>query len=290
MQPDTFSQTLINGLFIGGIYAMVSIGLTMIYGVMGIINFAHGEFLMLGMYVSYLAFTLAGIDPYLSLPLTVIVLFAVGALIQWGLIQRILSAHILMQILLLLGVSMLMVGIIQFVFTATPKAIFLPYSSAGLRFAGLVLNLPRMVAFVASLVIAIGLYFFLKKTKLGKAIRACSQSREAAALMGINVNLIYVLTFGIGAAVTGVAGTLLTPSYPMTPTAGSLFSVTAFVVVVLGGMGNFMGAFFGGLIIGVAENFGGMILGSDVKLIVSMAVFILVLLLRPQGLFGRSKS
>ncbi|MCL4395962.1 MAG: branched-chain amino acid ABC transporter permease [Chloroflexi bacterium] len=290
MQADILVQTLINGVFTGGIYALVSIGLTLIYGVMMIINFAHGEFLMLGMYVSYLAFTLLGIDPYLSIPLSAAALFATGALIQLGLVQRILNAHVLMQILLLLGVSTLLTGLVQFFLGAQPMTVLVPYSSFGFRFAGLVLNLPRMIAFLASMVIAGSLYYFLQRTKTGKAIRACSQSREAAQLMGINVKFIYMLTFGIGVAVTGVAGSLLSPSYPTTPTVGQLFSVTAFVVVVLGTMGNFIGAFFGGLIIGVAEAYGGLFLGSDVKVIVSMMVFILVLLLRPQGLFGRTKT
>jgi branched-chain amino acid transport system permease protein len=153
--------------------------------------------------------------------------------------------------------------------------------------AGLVINIPRLIAFLASVVLAVLLYLFLMRTRTGKAIRACSQSRQAAQLMGINVKRIYMLTFGIGAALTGVAGTLITPNFPMTPNIGQIFSLTAFIIVVLGTMGNFIGAFVGGLIIGVAEAFGGLYLGSDVRQVVSMGIFILVLLFRPQGLFGR---
>jgi branched-chain amino acid transport system permease protein len=156
--------------------------------------------------------------------------------------------------------------------------------------SGLIFNVPRLIAFVSSIVIAFSLYLFLMKTRTGKAIRACSQSRAAAQLMGINVKRIYNLTFGIGVAVTGVAGVLLTPSFPITPTSGQIFSVTAFVIVVLGTMGNFIGALVGGLIIGVAEAFGGFIFGSDVKQVVSMVIFILILLLKPQGLFGKAKT
>jgi branched-chain amino acid transport system permease protein len=154
---------------------------------------------------------------------------------------------------------------------------------------GLRLSIPRMIAFLASLVISLSLFLFLRFAKTGKAIRAVSQSRDAALLMGINVKFIYLLTFGIGTAVTAMAGVFLTPNYKMIPTIGQAFSVTAFVVVVLGTMGNFIGAFLGGLIIGVVEVFAGFFLGGDVKVIASMLVFILVLLFRPAGLFGRKR-
>lgn len=290
MTFDTFNQLLINGLFLGGIYALVSIGLTLIYGVMYVVNFAHGEFLMLGMYITYWMFILAGISPYVSAILTALILFLFGTLVQRGLVQKILGANILNQILLLLGVSTLLTGLAQVFFKADPRTIRLPISSMSLNLGNLIFNVPRLIAFVVSLIIAGVLYLFLRTAKFGKAIRACSQSRDAAQLMGINVKLVYMITFGIGTAVTGIAGSLLMPFFPVTPTIGSIFSVTAFVVVVLGTMGNFIGAFVGGLIIGVAETFGGYILGGDMKQIVSMVIFILVLLFRPQGLFGKKLS
>jgi branched-chain amino acid transport system permease protein len=290
MYVGVLAQTLVNGLFAGGVLALVSIGLTMIYGVMIIINFAHGEFVMLGMYLSYWAFVLGGVDPYLSVFMTAIIMFAFGALVQRLLVQRVMAAHILNQIVLLLGLSILLVGLAQFFWMPVPRTLQLPYATAGVEVAGLILNIPRGVAFLASLVIASALYVFLQRTRVGKSIRACAESREAAQLVGINVKRVYMLTFGIGAAVTGVAGALLAPSYPITPTVGATWSVIAFVVVVLGTMGNFMGAFLGGLLIGVAEAFGGLLLGGDVKEVVSMLIFILVLLLKPQGLFGKADS
>lgn len=290
MSPDILIQNLINGLLIGGVYSLVAIGLTLIYGVMIIINFAHGELLMLGMYVAYWAFTLAGIHPYVSSILAAALLFALGMIIQRGLVQRVLGANVLNQILLLLGVSTLLVGLAQLLFKADPRTLRLPISSTSINIGELILNIPRLIAFIASMVIAGGLYLFLRRSKLGKAIRACSQSRDAAQLVGINVKLIYMITFGIGAAVTGIAGAFMMPFFPVNPTIGGVFSVTAFVVVVLGTMGNFIGAFIGGLIIGVAETFGGFFLGGDMKQVVSMVIFILVLLLRPQGLFGKSQS
>jgi branched-chain amino acid transport system permease protein len=290
MSFDIFLQTIVNGLFTGSIYALVAIGLTLIYGVMIILNFAHGEFLMLGMYVAFGMFTLFGLDPYLSVPVAAILIFALGAVIQAGLVQRVLEAHPLNQIILLLGVSMLMIGLVQFFLTAEPKVIRVPYETAVFTFQGLRFSIPRTVAFFAAMISSLLLYLFLQKTKTGAAIRAVSQSRQAAPLMGINVKYIYLLTFGIGAAVTAIGGVLLTPNYRMIPTVGQPFAVTAFVVVVLGTMGNFIGAFVGGLIIGIVEAFAGFFLGGDVKIIASMLVFILILLFKPAGLFGGKKG
>ena len=290
MDIQIFFQTIVNGLFTGGIYALVAIGLTLIYGVMLILNFAHGEFLMLGMYVAYWSFTLAGIDPYLAVIIAALLIFAVGALIQSALVQHVLDAHPLNQIILLLGVSTLIIGLVQFIWSAEAKSIHVSYETSVIPLMGLRFSIPRLIAFLSAMVIALSLYLFLQFSRVGKAIRAVSQSRDAATLMGINVKFIYLLTFGIGAAVTAVGGALLTPNYKMIPTIGQQFGVIAFVVVVLGTMGNFLGAFFGGLIIGVVEAFAGYLLGGDVKIIASMLVFILILLFRPAGLFGKRRT
>jgi branched-chain amino acid transport system permease protein len=287
---EIFMQTIVNGLFTGSIYALVAIGLTLIYGVMIILNFAHGEFLMLGMYASYWSFTLLGLDPYLSIPISALLVFALGALIQRGLVQRVLDAHPLNQIILLLGVSTLMIGLVQFFWTAEPRVVRVPYETEVFVIQGLRFSIPRTVAFFSAMVSSLLLYLFLQYTRTGAAIRAVSQSRNGALLMGIDVKFIYMLTFGIGAAVTAVGGSLLTPNYRMIPTVGQPFAVTAFVVVVLGTMGNFIGAFLGGLIIGVVEAFAGFYLGGDVKIIASMLVFILILLFKPAGLFGKKKG
>jgi len=283
-------QTFINGLFVGGIYAMVAIGLTLIYGVMIILNFAHGEFLMLGMYVAFWSFTLLGLDPYLSIPIAAITVFIIGALIQNLLVLRVLESHPLNQIVLLLGVSMLIMGLVQFFWTAEPRSIHVWYETEVIQWLGLRFSIPRTVAFFTAMISSFLLYLFLQKTRVGSAIRAVSQSRDGAQLMGINVNNIYMITFGLGAAVTAIGGVVLTPNYRMIPTVGQAFGVTAFVVVVLGTMGNFIGAFVGGLIIGVVEAYAGLYLGGDVKIIASMAVFILILLLKPSGIFGGKKT
>jgi len=287
---EIFAQTIVNGLFTGAIYAMVAIGLTLIYGVMIIMNFAHGEFLMLGMYVAYWGFVLAGLDPYLSIPIAAVLVFLLGALIQRGFIQRVLNAHPLNQIILLLGISTLITGLVQFFFTAEPLVIRVPYETEVWKFLGMRFNIPRTVAFLSSMVIAILLYLFLQFSKTGKAIRAVTQNRDASSLMGINVKWIYMLTFGLGAAVTAIGGVLLTPNYKLIPTIGQSYSVIAFVVVVLGTMGNFLGALLGGLIIGLVEAFAGYFIGGDLKIVASMFVFILILLFKPSGLFGKKMA
>jgi branched-chain amino acid transport system permease protein len=285
-----FMQSLVNGLFTGGIYSLVAVGLTLIYGVMLILNFAHGEFLMLGMYIAFWLFTSFGIDPYLAAPIAAIIIFAFGALIQRTLIQPVIGSHPLRQIVLTLGISTLIIGLVQFFWSATPRNINLPYATSAIAALGLRFPIPNLVSFFTALFISIALYLFLQFTKTGKAIRAVSQSRQAASLMGINVNFIYLLTFGIGTAVTAIGGAILTPTYTLIPTAGQPFAVIAFVVVVLGTMGNFIGAFIGGLIIGVAEAFAGYFLGGDVKIIASMLLFIMILLFKPAGLFGKKQA
>lgn len=289
MPIDILAQSLINGIFLGGVYALVAGGLTLIYGVIYIVNFAHADFLMVGMYIAYWAFVLLGIDPYISVFLCAIILFIIGVITQKVLIKPILKAPMLNQILLTMGLSSLLVGLAQFFWRSEPRSVLVPYSANRFVVSGIIFNVPRMVAFIVSVVITIGLYLFLKNTKPGKAIRACSQSRPAAQLMGIDVNKMYMLTFGIGAGLTGIAGALLTPTYSMSPTVGLTFAITAFVVVVLGTMGNFLGAFIGALIIGVTEAFSGLFLGGELRQLGSMVIFILVLLLRPGGLFGGKK-
>lgn len=290
MDLEIFLQTIVNGLLTGSIYSMVAIGLTLIYGVMIIMNFAHGEFLMLGMYIAFMLFTLFGMDPYLSIPIAAIVVFGLGALIQTGLIQRVLNAHPLNQIILLLGVSTLTMGLVQYFLTAEPKVIRVPYETAVFTLGEIRFSVPRTIAFFFAMFSSLLLYLFLQKTRTGTAIRAVSQSRSGALLMGINDKAIYRITFGLGTAVTAIAGVLLTPNYRMIPTVGQPYGVTAFVVVVLGTMGNFIGAFIGGLIIGVVEAFAGFFFGGDVKIVASMVVFILILIFKPSGLFGAKKG
>ena len=274
----------------GGVYALIAIGLTLIYGVMKITNFAHGEFIMLGMYITFWVFNIGNIDPYLGVFVAFAVLFVLGAIVQRFLIQKIISSEPMNQIMLTLGLSTFFFSFAQFLWGADNRTVNIAYGSSSLKIGPILFNYPRLFAFAASIIFVVALFTFLKYSKFGKAMRAASQNRKAASLMGVNVKVIYTLAFGLGAGLAGVAGGLLTPFQYVNPTAGAPMALIAFVVVVLGTMGNFMGALFGGLIVGVAEAIGGYIFGSQAKTLVSLSIFILVLIFKPSGLFGGNKQ
>jgi branched-chain amino acid transport system permease protein len=281
-----FLQAVINGLLIGGVYSLTAVGLNLIFGVMRIVNFAHGALMMVGMYIAYWSVTLLPINPYLSLLIVILALFALGALIQNFLINPIMSAPEHNQLLLTLGVSLFLENLALFMWSPDYRVMATPLANINYYFGDISLSLVRMLAFGVAMVCSAVLYLILTHTDLGKAIRAASEEREGAVLMGINVRRIYFFSFGIGAACAGVAGATITPFFPVYPHVGGLFVITAFVVVVLGGMGSFGGAFVGGLIIGVAESIGAIFLPGSMKAIVSFAIFILILLFKPTGILG----
>ncbi len=281
-------QLFINGLLHGGIYALISIGLTMIWGVMQIVNFAHGEYLMLGMYGSFWIFTLYGLDPYLALFIIAPILFFLGVLTQKAVIDPILDAPHAAQIFATVGLSIILQNLALFLWKADYRTIRLETTIDNIKFSGLVISFPRLMAFLITLGMVIALFLFLKRTYVGKALRATADNKRAAQLMGINVKKLYYLALGIGTATVGVAGGILMPMYSVFPTAGAYFSLTAFVVVVLGGMGSMSGAFFGGLLIGVVEAFSGFYLAPALKEVVYFLVFILILVFRPAGLMGKA--
>lgn len=285
---DTVLQLLANGLMLGGLFAIVSVGLTLIFGIVKVVNFAHGEFLMVGMYLTFLFTRWLGLHPFVAVIVVVPALFLIGALTQRVIIQPLMSArddHI--QIFATVGLSTALMNLALLVFGAdianTP--------ASGLRTPveiGPVRVLSGQIAiFVASILLVIGLEAFLQRTATGRAIRAVAQNRAAAQLMGINVDRIYILTFGIGAACVGVAAVLIAPLYPTSPTIGAYFVLTAFVVVVLGGLGSIPGAFVGSLVIGLVDSFAGFYIGSDLREVAVFGMFLLILILRPAGLFGK---
>lgn len=283
-------QALFSGLLNGGIYSLVAVGLTLIFGVMRIINFAHGSLMMLGMYVSYWLFVLWGVDPYLSLIASGSVLFAVGVLIEAVLVSPVLEAPEHDQLLLTLGISLVIENLALFLWKADPRTVTVPYLAVAPMVGGIMISSPRVIAFVVSLAFTAGLYVFLKRTDLGKAIRAVSQDREGALTVGINMRRIYALAFGIGCACVGAAGSLVVPFYAVDPYVGGVFVITAFVVVVLGGMGNFGGALLAALIVGLAESVAAVFIPAAMKQIVMYTIFVVVLLFRPQGLFGGRRA
>lgn len=282
----TILQVVISGLLLGGIYAVVSIGLTLIFGVTRIINFAHGEFLMLAMYGTFWLSSLYGMDPYISVLIVTPVMFLVGLLAQWSVIQPILGAPPLMQIFATVGLSVALQNAVLLAWQADYRTVRTSYSTSVVDVQGLLISIPRLVAFGVALLMVLGFLLLFRYTYLGKALRAVAQDRRSAMLMGINVRRIYLLSFGIGTACVGVAGALLMPMYYTFPTVGTYFVLVAFVVVVLGGMGSMTGAFVGGLIIGMIEALSGFFIAPALKEAVYFVIFILMLLFRPSGLFG----
>lgn len=282
----TVLQLIINGLLLGGIYALISIGLTLIFGVVEIINFAHGEFLMLSMYASYWLFQLYGVDPYVSLFIVIPTFFAIGWAVQRIIIQPIIHAPPLNQIFATVGVSLVLQNAALFFWKADYRTVRTAHSTLSL--GDLMISTPRLVAFILALAIIAALLIFLKRTYTGKAIRALAQEKRAAMLMGIDIYRMYKIAFGIGIACVGAAGAILIPIYYAFPTVGAMFVLIAFVVVILGGYNSLVGALIGGLIIGLVEAFSGFFLSPHLKEAVYFVIFILILLLRPTGLFGRA--
>jgi len=281
-----FIQILVNGLLLGGIYALISIGLTLIFGVVRVINFAHGEFLMISMYISYYCYTLLGLNPYWSLLINFPLMFVMGMGMDQIIIRPLRNAPAYMQVFATVGLSILLINLVLFIFTGDYRAIDLPFAKKVVQVGGIYLNYPRLIIFSATVLITVLLYLFLKNTDIGKQIRAIAQNRTAARLMGFKLNRIYMITFGIGSGLVGIAGGLITPVYYVYPTVGVYFVLTAFVVVVLGGMGNMIGAFLGGLIIGIVDSLSGYYIDPSLKETVYYVIFVLVLIFRPSGLMG----
>ena len=284
-----FLQSLLSGILVGGVYALIGIGLTIIFGVMRVINFAHGDLLMLGMYVTWGLFTLFGIDPYLSLLVTAPVLFLWGALLQKVFINRVLNALPQNQILLTIGLGLVMSNGVMLGFTSDYRILTTTYSSSSFQLFGLSVSQPLLYSFLVTVAITAALFWFLQTTDTGQAIRATAQDRDAAQLMGINVKRMSVLAFGLGTALAGTAGALLAPTYYIFPQVGGPFTLKAFVVVVLGGMGSIVGATLGGILIGVTESLSAVYVASGLKELVVYVLFLLILLFKPAGLFGKSR-
>jgi branched-chain amino acid transport system permease protein len=284
-----FLQSLVSGILVGGVYALIGIGLTLIFGVMRVINFAHGELLMVGMYLTWLAFTLLHLDPFLSIVLVIPLMFLFGALLQRVFIHRVLDALPQNQILLTIGLGLVLSNTVMLVATSDYRIISTSYSSSAVTLAGVSVSEPLLISFLVTCAITALLYAFLLKTNTGQAIRATAQDREAAQLMGVDVRRMGVLAFGMGAALAGTAGALISPTYYIFPQVGGAFTLKAFVIVVLGGMGSVVGATLGGIVIGAVESLAAAYVSSGLKELFVYVLFLLVLLLKPSGLLGKSR-
>lgn len=281
---ETVAQAVINGLLIGGIYALVSIGVTLIFGVVKIVNFAQGEFVMIGMYLSFFLFSYFGVDPLLSLFVSMPVLFVLGMLIQHFLIRRVLGPNDMPQIFLTFALSLLLLNLSLLFFSANYRTVHTSYSDEAFHFGGLYVPEAKLIAFVVAMALSAALWAFLRFTDLGKAMRAASQKPDVAVLMGINPNRVFAVAFGAALALAGAAGSLLMPFYSAYPFVGQVFVLMAFVAVVLGTLGNVMGALIASLMMGVAESLGIQFVGADSGQIVVFAMLLLTLALKPNGL------
>lgn len=282
-------QLLIQGILLGGVYGLIALGLSLIFGVMGVINFAHGQIMVMGMYTSYWIFVLLGIDPYVSLVAVAAIIFVLGYIIQYTVVNRILDYPEAMQVLPLVSTGLILENIALLLWGPDHRSPKTALSLDSIWIGPVMLDTSRIIAFVLAVTITALIFLFLKKTVMGKRIRAASDNRTGAILVGIDVDRIYNISFALGAATTAAAGCLLTPILPISPHIGHDFTTTAFIVVILGGMGNLPGALAGGLILGVAESMSTLILPPTLKQVVSFTLLIMIILFRPQGLFGGKK-
>jgi branched-chain amino acid transport system permease protein len=285
-------QTLIYGLLIGGLYGIIGIGMTLIMGVLGIINLAHGQIMMVAMYITWVLWRYAGLDPYFSIFITIPAVFFLGQAISKYLLYPLIKKESILpenQVLMTVGIGMVLVELARAIFSSNYRSVRTGYSDSVIHIGQISLSVPLLIAFIISIILTIGLFILLMKTDLGRSIRATAQDKEAAILMGISPRKITILTFGIGSALVGVAGVLLLPVYYLYPDVGPIFTVKAFVITILGGLGSPIGAIAGGLVLGIAETFGATYLSMGYRDAVGLVIFLVVLVFLPNGLKGLTK-
>jgi len=284
--PEIILTALANGLMTGAVYALIALGLTLVYGVLHIINFAHGATLTAAMFAVFVAHSVFGIDPYVAIFILTPLFFGLGYAVQRFVIGPASHGDDGNILLVTLGLSIVIENALLAIFRSDTRSIDVPYGFSVIEIGNLFLSVPRVVAFFASIVVAVLLGLLLMRTDIGKAIRAVAKEKMGAALVGIDVNHVYAVTFGLGAACLAIAACLLMPTFLVNPRIGNAFVLVAFTIVVLGGMGSIPGALIGGLFIGVVESLSGLFLGESLGQIGIFLIFILVLLFRPTGLFG----
>ena len=291
MSIESFMQTLVFGVFVGGIYGIAAMGLALVFGVLKIMNIAHGELLMLGGYVSFWVFTTWGMDPFVSLLVTIPALFLIGLLLDRVVYRHIITLlgeeKIKNSMLVSFGLTLVIQNLAQWGFTADERAIQVAYTGTGLNLFGIILPYTRLGSFAVAIAVTLLLHVFLRRTYYGKAILATAEDWEAAELTGINIHRIYMMTFALGASLAAIAGTFVTITYGISPSIGIIWTLKALVVVVLAGAGSILGAFPAGILLGVVEAVSGAFIGSTYREVIGLVIFVLVLILRPQGLFAR---
>jgi branched-chain amino acid transport system permease protein len=283
-----FAQDLVNGILAGGILAVVALGFSLVWGIMNIINLAHGAFIMVGAYITYQLFTSLHVDPFLSVPISFALMFALGYAIQKYVINWVVRAPVLTTFLLTFGLSLLVVNVVLVIFSGDARAVSPVYSGANFTVDGVTVPYVKLWTLLAALGITGLMYLWLTRSKLGRAVRATAMDVGAAQLSGVRVARVYAIVFGLGAALAGAAGSLLSMSYSLNPSMGDPFIIKAFVVCVLGGLGSVEGALVGGLVYGVVESFGSQYVGSGYQDAVALVVLLIVLVVRPTGILGRA--
>jgi branched-chain amino acid transport system permease protein len=283
---DIFLSALANGLLTGAVYALIALGLTLVYGVLHIINFAHGAMLTTAMFAVYLAHQVLGIDPYLAMMGLVPLFYGFGYGVQRYVIGPSSHGNDSNILMVTLGISIVLENLLLVIFHSDTRSIDVPYAFSALEIGPLFLSTPRVIAFFAAFVVALALWLVLARTDIGKAIRAVAREKTGAALCGIDVAHIYAVTFGLGTACLAIAACLLMPTFLVNPRIGNAFVLVAFTIVVLGGMGSIGGALAGGLLIGVVESLSGLYFGESLGQIGIFLIFLITLLFRPTGLFG----
>ncbi len=286
MQPEILIQTLISGLLMGFIFSLIAVGLNLIFGVMDIVNFAHGDFLMLSMYTAFWLYTLWGIDPLFSLPICVLLLFAVGWATYRLIIKRVLKAPMLAQIFSTFGLMIFLRHAALLAWSSDYRAIKETLLGGRIGIGGVFIPIPQLVASVGAILTFALIYWFVQKTETGMALMATAEDAEAASLMGINSDRMYALAWGLGAACVGVAGALLSTFYYIFPEVGYFFGLLAYITVALGGFGSITGAFIAGIILGVAEVLFGFLAVPAFKYVFVYLIYLVVVIARPQGLLG----
>ena len=288
-----YLQILVNGLLLGGLYACIAAGFSLVWGVLNVINVLHGSFIVLGAYLAFFAYTILGIHPYLMAPVAALALFGLGYAVQITVINRVISAPVLVTLTTTFGLALLLDNLVLLVFKADFRKISLkpPLGifdlSDWMPALDIVVPIDRLVSMMFALLFVTLLYLLLRHTRLGRAIVAVRMDRYAAALMGVDAGRIFALTFALGAALAGAAGALLSPIFPISPLAGTAYLGKAFVICVLGGLGSVSGALAGGLALGVLESFGALLFGPEHSLTLSYGVLVLLLVFRPNGIMGK---
>lgn len=287
MDATLVAQGILNGFLFGGVWSLMAVGLTLIFGVMRVINFAHGDMMVWGMYLAWMLATRVGLDPYVSFVACAAALFLLGLAVQRGLVHRILDAPHEMQLLLMLGVALVLENTALVAFGPEPARVRSPLTAATLWLGAIFVDVGRLLTFAVAVLLSLLLTFFLFRTDLGRQIRAAADNPYGALVIGTDVGRVYAVAFGVGAACVGAAGALVAPLLPFQPATGLQLSVASFNIVIIGGMGSLVGAFLGGLLVSVAESLGAVFLNPSMKELVSFSLLILILLFRPSGLFGR---